>query len=268
MVSWQRIAAIVLRYFYLLRGSPARVLPLFVWVVVDMVLWGFITKYLNTVASSGFDFVPVLLGAVLLWDFFSRVMQGVTLTFFEDVWSRNFLNIFATPISITEYVSGLVLSSIASSSVGLIVMLVLATTAFGLSVSIYGLMLVPFLLVLFLFGIALGIFGCAVVLRLGPASEWFIWPIPGLISPFVGVFYPLSTLPHWMQSISYLLPPSYVFEGMRMILSSGGFSATALLRGGCLAVVDVLLASWFFARIHRHAVRTGLIARYSAETVS
>ena len=268
MVSGQRIAAIVLRYFYLLHGSPARMLPLFVWVVIDMVLWGFITKYLNTVASSGFDFVPVLLGAVLFWDFFSRVMHGVTLTFFEDVWSRNFLNIFATPITITEYVSGLVLSSIATSSVGLLVMLVLSTTAFGLSVSIYGLMLVPFLLVLFLFGIALGIFGSAVVLRLGPASEWFIWPIPGLISPFVGVFYPLSTLPPWMQPISYLLPPSYVFEGMRMILSGGGISGTALLRGGCLAVVDVVLACWLFARIYRHAVRTGLIARYSAETVS
>jgi ABC-2 type transport system permease protein len=129
-------------------------------------------------------------------------------------------------------------------------------------------MLVPFLLVLFLFGIALGIFGSALVLRLGPASEWFIWPIPGLLSPFVGVFYPLSTLPHWMQSISYLLPPSYVFEGMRMILSAGDFSGTALLRGGCLAVVDVVLACWFFARIHRHALRTGLIVRYSAETVS
>ena len=262
------IAAILLRHFYLLRGSPARVLPLFVWVAIDMVLWGFITRYLNTIAASGFDFVPVLLGAVLLYDFLIRVMQGVTLTFFEDVWSRNFLNIFATPISISEYVSGLVLSSIATSLVGLAVMLFLATTLFGLSVSVFGLTFVPFLFVLFLFGIALGIFGSAVVLRLGPASEWFIWPIPGLISPFAGVFYPLSTLPQWMQFISYLLPPSYVFEGMRTILTDGTFSGIALLWGGGLAAVYVVLACWFFAYIHQHAVRTGLIVRYSAETVS
>ena len=117
----------MLRQFYLLRGSPARVLPLFAWVAIDMVLWGFITRYLNAVTSSGFNFVPALLGAVLLWDFFTRVMQGVTMAFFEDVWSRNFLNIFATPLSISEYVGGLVLSSIATSSVGLVVMLVLAT---------------------------------------------------------------------------------------------------------------------------------------------
>src|ERR1700680_1615659 len=137
----QRTGAIVLRQFYLLRGSPARVLPLFAWVAIDMVLWGFITKYLNSVASPGYNFVPALLGAVLLWDFFIRVMQGVTMAFFEDVWSRNFLNIFATPLSISEYISGLVLSAIATSSVGLLVMLVLASTVFGLSFLVYGLML-------------------------------------------------------------------------------------------------------------------------------
>jgi len=263
-----RIAAIVLRQYYLMRGSLSRVLPLFVWVAVDVVLWGFITRYLNTVTSPGFNFVPVLLGAVLLWDFLVRVMQGVTIAFFEDVWSRNFLNIFATPLSVPEYLIGLVLSSIVSSLVGLIVMLILATTLFGLSFFAYGMALVPFLLVLFLFGIALGIFSNAVVLRLGPASEWFIWPIPALISPFAGVFYPLSTLPGWMRTISYLLPPSYIFEGMRTIISGGVVSESALFWGGCLAAGYIVFACWFFARMHRHAVRTGLIARYSAETVS
>src|SRR6478736_6322919 len=105
----RRVFAVVLRQFYLFRGSVARLMPLFVWVAVDMVLWGFMTRYLNSVAAAPVDFVPQLLGAVLLWDFFTRVMQGVTLAFFEDVWSRNFLNIFATPLSISEYVGGLVL---------------------------------------------------------------------------------------------------------------------------------------------------------------
>src|SRR5271169_5707564 len=164
MFSPRRTSAIVLRQFYLMQGSPARVLPLFAWVAIDMMTWGFITKYLNAVSGSGFNFVPSLLGAVLLWDFFTRVMQGVTTTFFEDVWSRNFLNIFATPLSISEYLTGLVLSSIATSSVGLVVMLVLATAVFGLSFFVYGVMLVPFLLVLFMCGIALGILGSAAVL--------------------------------------------------------------------------------------------------------
>ncbi|HET7185649.1 MAG TPA: ABC transporter permease [Terriglobales bacterium] len=263
-----RIFAIVLRQYYLVRGSASRVIPLFAWVAVDIVLWGFITRYLNSVTGSGFNFVPVLLGAVLLWDFFSRVMHGVTMTFFEDVWSRNFLNIFATPLSIFEYLGGLVLSAVATSLVGLAVMLALAMLAFGLSFFSYGVVLIPFLLVLFLFGIAMGIVGTAIVLRFGPAAEWFIWPIPATISPFVGVFYPLATLPHWMQVIAHGLPPSYVFEGMRAVIAGQAASSMLLLGGIWLALLYVVLACWFFARIYRYAVRTGLIARYSAETVS
>src|SRR5512140_1544217 len=135
-----RIAAVVLRQAYLLRGSPARVVPLFAWVAVDIVLWGYLTRYLNTVASAGFNFVPALLGAVLLWDFFARVMQGITTAFLEDVWSRNFLNIFSSPLSISEYLTGLVTTSIVTSSIGLAVMLILATTIFGLSFFAYGVM--------------------------------------------------------------------------------------------------------------------------------
>jgi len=268
MKSLRPIAAIVLRYFYLLRGSPARLLPLFAWVAVDILLWGFITRYLNAVTSSGLNFVSALLGAVLLWDFFTRVMHGVAMAFFEDVWSRNFLNLFATPLTISQYLTGLVITSIATSLVALAVMLVLATTAFGLSFFVYGLTFFPFLFVLFLFGISLGIFGCALVLRLGPASEWLVWPIPALLSPFAGVFYPLSTLPDWMRLFSSVLPPSYVFEGMRKIVAGGSVPGTSLLWGACLAVFYILLACWYFTRVYHHAERTGLIARYSAETLS
>src|SRR5215211_378119 len=126
------ILAILARQFYIYRGSPARVLSLFAWIAIDIVLWGFISRYLNTVASPGYNFVPALLGAVLLWDFFTRVMQGVTMAFFEDVWSRNFLNVFASPMSISEYLAGLVLSSILTSTAGLVFMIALATTVFGL----------------------------------------------------------------------------------------------------------------------------------------
>ena len=132
-MSLYRTLAIVIRQFYLIRGSFSRVFPLFIWAAVDMVLWGFLTRYLNDVAHSGFNFVPALLGAVLFWDFFIRIMQGVTMAFFEDVWSRNFLNIFATPLSISEYVCGLVLSSVTTSIVGLAVMLFIATVIFKLS---------------------------------------------------------------------------------------------------------------------------------------
>jgi ABC-2 type transport system permease protein len=265
---FRRTAAIVLRYWYLPRGNPARWLPLFAWVTIDIVLWGFMTRYLNGLTGSRLNFVPTLLGAVLLFDFFTRVMHGVSGVFLEDVWSRNFLNLFASPLTLSQYLLGLVITSTVTSLIGLVVMLVLATLVFGLSFFAYGLVLVPFLLILFVFGIALGIFGSAVVLRLGPASEWFVWPIPALVSPFAGVFYPISTLPQWMQIISRLLPPAYVFEGLRTVVSGGTVSGSSLLWGGALVILELLLACWFFQRVYKHAVRTGLLARYSAETLS
>jgi ABC-2 type transport system permease protein len=267
-LSLSRISAIMLRQYYLMRGSMSRVLPLFTWVAIDMLLWGFIAKHLDTVAMPGYDFIPALLGAVVLWDFFSRVMYGVTMAFFEDVWSRNFLNMFASPLSISEYLAGLVLTSILTSFLGLVVMLLLATTMFGLSVFSFGLAIFPFLLVLFLFGIALGIVGTSIVLRFGPAAEWFIWPIPALVSPFVGVFYPITTLPQPLQYFAYVLPPTYVFEGMRAIVSGGQASPLGLVASFFLAIGYIGLACWFFNRTFRRAVRTGLLARYSAETVS
>ncbi len=267
-MRWTRTSAVVLRQLYLMRGSPSRVLPLFAWVAVDIVLWGYITRYLDAVTGARLDFVATLLGAVLLWDFFSRVMQGVTMTFLEDVWARNLLNVFATPLTISEYVGGLVLSSVLTSSIGLAVMLALASGVFGLSFLSYGALLVPFLLVLFLFGIALGILGSALVLRLGPASEWFVWPIPAVVSPFAGVFYPVSTLPAWMRAISRALPPSYVFEAMRSIVAGGAPSWRLLGIASALAVAYVAAAGVVLSRVHRGVVRSGLLARYSAESVS
>ena len=261
-------AGIMLRQLYLIRGSPVRVLPMFAWVGIDIVLWGFITRYLNSVSGSGINFVSTLLGAVLLWDLFTRIMQGVTTAFLEDVWSRNFLNLFATPLRISEYVTGLVLTSLATSAVGLLVMLALAMTFFGLSFFAIGALLIPLLLVLVCFGIALGILASALVLRLGPASEWLVWPLPALLSPFACVFYPLAVLPLWMRVVAYLLPPSYVFEGMRSVISGRGLSVGPLLWAAVLAVAYIAAASYGFSRVYRYVVRSGLLARYSAETVS
>jgi ABC-2 type transport system permease protein len=264
----RRIAAILLRLLYLLRGSSARIVPLFAWQAVDIVLWGFISRYLNSVSAARFNFIPALLGAIVLWDFLVRALHGVIVAFLEDVWSRNFLNIFAAPLSIAEYLTGLILFSVVTSTLVLAIMVALATAVFGLSFFVYGAMLVPFLLMLFLFGIALGISGAAVVLHWGPAAEWLIWPLPALLSPLACVFYPLSALPARLQWLARLVPPSYVFEGMRQVIAGHGAPLASMLICAALTLLTLLLACRAFLRVYRHAVRTGLIARYSAESVS
>src|SRR3989344_749767 len=111
-MNFTRIYAVFLRQFYLIRDNPTRFFQMFVWITVDIILWGFMSRYITGVASTEFSFLPAVLGAVILWDFLIRVMQGVTMAFMEDTWSRNILNMFASPMTISEYIAGFVLTSI------------------------------------------------------------------------------------------------------------------------------------------------------------
>jgi ABC-2 type transport system permease protein len=240
----------------------------FLWAAIDVVLWGFITKYLSGVGGAVFSLAPALLGAVVLWNFLIRTMQGISTAFFEDVWSRNFLNIFASPLTMGEYILGLVSTSTVTTTFSFLMMIILTALLFNFSIFSFGLPLLAFILVLFFFGVSLGIFAVALVLRLGPAAEWFVWPIPAVISPFVGVYYPISTLPYWMQLVGQAFPPTYVFEGMRALLLHGTISLSNLFIGGALSLAYIVLMYAFFRAVYRHAIRSGLIARYSAETSS
>lgn len=262
-----RIFAVVLRQYFLLRGSMVRIVPMFVWAAIDIVLWGFITKYLGTITAATGTFVPGFMSAILFWHYLIRVTQGTSMAFMEDMWSRNFLNLFASPITVGEYVIGLVITSLLTSLIGLVVMILIATSAFGVSLLAYGAVLIPLAFVLFLFAISLGIFGCSILLWRGPAAEWFIWPIPAILSPFACVFYPLSVLPHWMQWIAHLMPPMYVFESMRNVITGGQADISMLFIGLALSALFVLFACLTYARVFHHAVCTGLIARYSAENI-
>ncbi len=228
-------------------------------------MWGFITTYLNSVSNSGFNFVPVFLGAIILWNFLIRVQQGTILGFFEDVWSRNFLNLFASPLTVGEYITGLVLTCMVTSAAGLVVMLVLAGLAFGFLLLQFGSLLIPFILILFLFGLALGVFTAGVVLRFGPSAEWLAWPVPFLLAPFAGVFYPVAVLPASMQFVSKLVPASYVFENMRNFISGSPVDMTGLIVGIVLSLMYLMLSYHFFVRIYRRALRSGLLTHFGGE---
>jgi ABC-2 type transport system permease protein len=71
-----------------------------------------------------------------------------------------------------------------------------------------------------------------------------------------------------MQWVARGLPPAYVFEGMRALLANHAFPAQLLIGGCAVALAELLLATYFYARVYRHAVRTGLLARYSAESAA
>ena len=265
-MSIKRIYALFVRQFYLIRDNPTRLIQIFGWVLFDIILWGFLSRYIGHLAGDTTNFTPVFLGAVLLWYFATRSMHGVATAFFEDMWSRNFLNLFASPLSVGEYTASLVLTGVTTSVMGFLAMLVIAKFLFGFTLVAYGVYVPLFLLIIFLSGIALGILGTAIVLRYGPSAEWFVWPIPEMISPFIGVYYPLAILPQWLQWFAYLLPPSYVFENIRVVLSGGVASLPSLIGASVLSLIYCFFAYFYFTRVYKKSVQIGLIARYSSES--
>jgi ABC-2 type transport system permease protein len=262
-----RVSAIVLRQLYLYRDNPTRFFQMFAWGLIDLVLWGFISRYFSQSDAGPADIAVILLSAVLLWGFLHRIHQGVMMSFLEDSWSRNFLNMFATPLKLYEYVAGFVVSTIVTSTFAFGIMILCAYLVFGYSFFVLGASILPFLLILFVFGVSLGIIAASVVLRFGPSAEWFVWPAAAALGPFVGVFYPISTLPHWMQAFASALPPTYVFEGMRSVVSGAGFSLENALAGLLLACLYVLGSYLVFSYVYRLVIRSGQIARFSVESL-
>ncbi len=269
-MSLRRICAVFLRQLFLIKSNPARLASVFVWLLVGITQWGFITRYLSSFGQATFNFITVILGAIILWEFMSRVQQGIMTAFLEDIWSQNVINYFASPLQISEYLGGMILTSIVTSLSGFVLMLFIARLGFGYHLFKIGFLILPFMIVLFIFGIAMGIFNTSIIFRLGPSAEWLGWPIPMVLSIFSGVFYPISILPGSLRLFAKVLPPAYVFESMRAILSTGAFSTgltVNLVIGGLLAVFYLAIMYWFFMGVYRRNLKTGAIPRFNAEAL-
>ena len=269
-MSFTRVYAIFLRQVFLIKSNPTRLATIFLWIIVDTVQWGFISKYLGSLGQSTFSFTTVILGAIILWELVTRTQNGLMRGFLEDIWTQNFINYFASPLKIREYLAGLVITSIATSLIGFWIMVLIAVLAFGYNIFKVGLLLFPFVLILFVFGIAMGFFVSAIIFRLGPSGEWLGWPIPLILSIFSGVYYPISTLPPALQIVAKLMPPCYIFQSMRIILSTGSFSTDLyvnLLISTSLAVVFLLATYKVFIITYHYNLKTGAIARFNAEAL-
>src|SRR5512137_1703899 len=145
-MNLSRIAAIYCRQLFLFKSNPTRLASIFLWILIDIIQWGFISKYIGSLGQATFGFITVILGAIILWEFMTRIQQGIMMAFLEDIWSQNFINFFASPLRIREYLSGLVLTSICSGIAGFLVMIAIAGPLFGYNAFKTGLLLLPFML--------------------------------------------------------------------------------------------------------------------------
>lgn len=221
--SPQRIYGMVLRHVYLWRRSWVRVLETAYWPTMNMVLWGFIAKFFSTNSSVVAQVPALLITGLLLWEVLFRGQLAFALAFLEELYSRNLGHLFVSPLRPLELIASMIAVSFLRTCVGVGAAALLAIALYAASVFDLGLPLLAFFANLLVTGWAVGLMVSALVLRYGLAAENLAWGVIFVLAPISGIYYPVSVLPGWLQNVSWSLPTSYVFEGMRGVLLEGAF---------------------------------------------
>lgn len=256
-ISAYRIAAMVERYWYLLRSSWPRLIEIVYWPAVQMMTWGFLQLYVaqndSFFARAGGTFI----GAVLLWDILFRGQLGFSVSFLEEMWSRNLANLMMSPLKPVEFIISLMIMSVVRLLIGMVPVSLLAIAFFGFNLWGLGLALGAFFANLILTSWAVGIFVSGLIVRNGLGAENLAWTIMFVLLPLTCVYYPVAVLPPFLQYVAWALPPTYVFEGMRALLIDHVFRADLMLQALALNVVFFGAAAFAFLQLLNSARRNG-----------
>lgn len=263
MSSLTRISGMLLRYLYLHKRSVPRTFEIVFWPVMELLVWGFVALYIQELSQNALvTLATSLINAMIFWDLLYRSQQGVSISFIEDIWTQNIVNLLVSPLKIWEWIVSTFIYGFVKIS---LITVILSTIAFSLYqfnlVETTHLYLIPLVANLLLFGWALGIFTSSLVIRWGHAAEALIWGVPFLIQPLSAIFYPLSTLPPWLQVVSKTLPSTYVFEGMRSVIQTGSMPMDYFFTALALNLLYFVLAGLFFTYMYRQARLTGRLGR-------
>lgn len=260
-MSWQRVKALVRRYWFLYSRSSFRILDLVFWPVMDLLVWGFVTMYMIKLNSAMPAIFTFFIGAAILWNVLYRAQQAVTVSFLEDVWTRNLLNIFVAPVRVREFIAATYLAGLAQALIVMIVMSTMAFFIYAFDLSSVGFALIPLFINLLVMGWAIGMITTALILRWGQQAEALAWAVPFLIQPISAVFYPVEVLPAWLQPIANGIPATHVFEGMRSILRGQPMDMGHLLAASGTNLIYLLIGGWFFHYMFDQAREKGLLTK-------
>ena len=257
--AWRRIRAMILRYVYLYRGSWPRILEMAYWPTLQMIMWGFLTIFLASKSGFFVQAAGVLIAAVLLWDVLFRASLGVSLSFLEEMWSRNLGHLFVSPLRPGEFVAALTLMSAIRVLIGVIPAALLAIWLYAYSIFDMGLPLIAFFANLQVMGWSFGLVVCGLLMRYGLGAESIAWFAIFAVAPFSAIYYPLSVMPDWLQWIAGILPSTHVFEGMRAVLVDETFRTDLLVNAVALNAAYLTVSVVVFLRFFRSARERGLI---------
>lgn len=266
-MNFRIISALVMRYIYLYTRTPMRLVELVFWPMVDLLIWGNLSVYIKEHGDAQLQSpATALVAAMILWDVVFRAQQGVAVSFLEDVWTRNLLNVFVAPVRTSEYLAATFAVGILRICVTVVIMCVVALFLYQFNIMSLGLPLLPFVFNLLVTGWALGMISTALILRWGQAVESLAWAVPFFIQPFSAVFYPVSSIkPVWMQSVALGLPTTHVFSGLREVMNEGTFNWNSFTYATLLNVAFMAVAGWIFSFMLNQTKKRGLLTKFATQ---
>ncbi|MGO9134878.1 MAG: ABC transporter permease [Methylovirgula sp.] len=263
--SARRVGAMVRRYLYLLRSSWPRIFDLMYWPLVQMLTWGFLQTYLARASAAGALSGRIglaagtLIGAMLLWDILFRGQLGFSVSFLEEMWARNIANLLMSPLRPGEFILALMTMSLVRLVIGFVPVTLFAIWFFGFNLWGLGVALGFFFANLILTSWSIGLLCSGLVLRYGLAAESLVWTFMFLMQPLACVFYPLAVLPLPLQYVSRALPPTYVFEGLRDLLTQHELRLDLMGEAFGLNLLFFSAAVTVFLVLLRRAQRAGTL---------
>ncbi len=258
-MNLNKIFALSLRHVYLIKGSFPRILDLIYWPTIQIFLWGFISKFF-TLSSSYFEnTVGIILSAAILYDFLFRSSISYNMMFLEEIWSRNFTNLFIAPIKISEIIAALTFTAIFRTLIGLVPAALLAIPLFGVSIFKIGFPLIFLLIALYIFGVTLGLLVTSGLLRFGPSFENIAWASLFFLAPLGCIYYPIEILPNLLQTIAKFLPLVYIFEEMRNILINDIINYQEIYKSILITLIYFILSISIFYLSYSGAKNRGTL---------
>ncbi len=258
-MNWSKIFALSLRHIYLIKGSFPRILDLIYWPTIQIFLWGFISKFFTLNSSYYENTIGVILSAAILYDFLFRASISYNMMFLEEIWSRNFTNLFISPIKLSEIISALTLTAIFRTLIGLVPATLIAIPLFGVSILKIGMPLIFLLITLYIFGVTLGLFVTSGLLRFGPSFENIAWASLFFLAPLGCIYYPIEILPQWLQIIAKLLPLVHIFEEMRDILIYNIIDYIQIVKAIFISVIYLVIGILSFYLSYNGAKNRGTL---------
>lgn len=252
-----RVWAVMVRHLYNFRHSWDKISDSFYWPAMDIFLWGLTSQYLLTEGNLP-NIALLLLSGLVYWQIVWRSQHEITTNLLEEMWSRNMVNFFASPLTLGEWIVGVVFLGIAKMVVSVGFASLLVVFLYAVNVYSVGWLFLPYMLLLLMMGWFVGFLVAGIIISFGTRVQTLAWAGVYLLAPFSGIFYPISVLPEWAQQVARLVPASYVFEGMRQILIDGTVSWKSLLTSFGLNVVYLVLAISLFTYLFNRRKRYGL----------